>query len=255
MFVLWRNAPYPGKSVWNGIALVIALMCVLVSLAIAWRRRGQRLVTVLSLAVGVSLAFAALSFQASGLRTRNPQMISEEDLDAPFSVAEGMLISAAPSTILALRIGRMGVSSRKIWWSGFGGVWLPLLTSVGLVSVAKMEGTRLYWKPSLPIEFTYAFVWLLRMTDNLAVFLWPLSLTVVGPCLICAIWIRDLTGNWSWGWQKLLALTSLAAAAYVLTSPFLWALYYPYWLWSIVISSVLLAVARLLLWVRAILSP
>jgi hypothetical protein len=178
-------------------------------------------------------------------------LISEVGLDEPFRVIQGMLMAAAPASILALRIGKMGLSSRRIWWTGIGGMWLPLSVSVTLLSLAKMCGARLYWKPSLPIEFFYAFAWLFQGTDApvravpLAVALWPLSLTILGPSIICATWIKDMTSGWVRGWQKLLAFAGVGVAAYLLMSDFTWALYYQCWLWSIVVATVVIALTRL----------
>ena len=64
-------------------------------------------------------------------------MVTEDGLGNPFEVAQGMLIAAAPATILVLRIGRMGLSPRRIWLAGMAGVWIPIVTSVTLISLAK----------------------------------------------------------------------------------------------------------------------
>jgi hypothetical protein len=110
-----------------------------------------------------------------------------------------------------------------------------------------MCGARLYWKPSLPIEFTYAFVWLFQVTNRLIPLLWPLAVTVLSPCVVCGVWVVDCAFDWKWSWPKILGLTALAAIGYAIASSFVWAFYYPYWLWSIVVGSVLLALARLIL--------
>jgi hypothetical protein len=248
MLVRWRNGPLLNQPVWRWVSTAFAVICVLASLAIAGNRRWQRPVIAVCVSVGVCLSLAALFAQSSGLQTANPQMASEIGLNAPFSIVEGMLISAAPAAILALRIGRMGLSRRRVMWAGLWGVWFPLLASVALVSLAKMCGARLYWKPSLPIGFTYAFVWLLQVTDRLAAFLCSLAVTILGPCVVCAVWVLDLTRDWVWRWPKFLVLAAIAITAYAITSSFVWALYYRYWLWSIVGACTLLGLARLMLW-------
>ena len=189
MFALWRNAPYLEEQ-WWWIAIGIAATpaCLLAAVVLAWQRVGRQWpVIALLLITGLCLAVTALGAHLRGLRTRNPQLISEEGLDDLFGTAKGMLIAAAPASILAVRIDKIGLSRKRIWWTGICGVWVPLVASVALVSLAKMAGARLYWKPSLPIEFTYAFTWPFLMTDKVAALLWSLALTVSGPCLICAL--------------------------------------------------------------------
>lgn len=251
MSVLWRDSDcwhQPAPSMWKIIAVSMTLVCVMLSMVLAWQGiQRQRPLIASCLALGVCLAVASFGAQLPGLGARNPYLISEQGLDAPFGVVEGMLIASAPASILALRIGRMGVSSRGIWRTGMYGVWVPLVTSVAFVSMAKMCGTRLNWRPSLPIEATASFPWLFRLTHMIAGILWPLALTILVPCLICAIWVRALTRICQRIWQKLLVFSGLTAAAYVLMSSFPWAPYYKYWLWSILVCNLLLAVAWLLL--------
>jgi hypothetical protein len=224
----------------------LALIFVIASLAIAAKRRWSHPVIAVSLATGVCLSLAGLFAQSPGLGTANPQMTSEVGLNEPFAVAEGMLLSATPAAILALRIGRMGLSRRRIVWTGVLGVWLPLLASVGLVALAKMCGARLYWKPSVPIEFQFAFLWLFQSTGRLATVLWPLAVTVLGPCVVCACWVADFILDWEWRWTRL-ALATIAVVGSAMASSFAWVLYYRCWLWSIAIACLLLGLARLAL--------
>ena len=247
MFVMRRDAPYLNQSVqvWHWIASSLAVICVVASFVLAEKRRWSRPMIAVSLTVGVGLSLAGLLAQFSGLRTANPNMTSEVGLDEPFTVAEGMLLSAAPAAILAVRIGRMRLPRRKVVWAGVLGIWLPLLVSVALVSFAKMFGARLYWKPSVPIQFQLAFVWLFQRTGRLASVLWPLAVTVLSPCVVCAYWIVDLTRDWAWRWTKAIALAAIAVVGYAMASFFEWELYYRYWLWSIAIACLLLGLARL----------
>jgi hypothetical protein len=241
MYVLLRDVRH--EPTWKLIAILVALFCALVSMGIAWLRTlRQRLVIGFCLVLGIGLAITTCWVQVPGLATRNPQMTSEEGLNYPLRMIEGMLLAAAPGTILALRIGRMGLATRRVWWTGVIGVWLPLVTSVALLSLSKMCGARLYWKPSFPIGFEYAFAWLFQRTDSLARGLWPLSLTMLSPSIVCAIWIKDLTRTWPWNLRKLLAFAGLAATACWLMSPFLSTVYYSYWLWSILFASLLASV-------------
>ena len=133
MYVLYRDASWLNQPAWRVIAIVLSLLCVLVPAVLAWRSAWQRPLIALCLFLGVFLATVAFWAQVPGLRTRNPQLISEVGLDEPFRVIQGMLMAAAPASILALRIGKMGLSSRRIWWTGIGGMWLPLSVSVPLL--------------------------------------------------------------------------------------------------------------------------
>ena len=247
MFVLWRDARYSNQPVpvWQGIATVLTVLCVVTSLAMAGKRRWSRPVIVVSLTIGVGLSMAGVLTQSSGLKTANPHMTSEVGLDQPLTVAQGMFMAATPAAILALRIGRMHLSVRKIVWAGVLGVWLPLFLSVALVSLGKMCGARLYWRPSVPIEFQFAFVWLFQKTGRVATVLWPLAVTLLGPCVVCACWILDFTRDWSWRWTKLVVLPTFVVVGYAMASSFTWALYNRYWQWSIVLGCLLLGLARL----------
>ncbi len=254
MVVLWRNEPQYNQPVWRWVSTACGVIWVCASLAVAVKRGWQRPVIVVCLGGGVCLSLAALLAQSAGLQLTIPQMSSEAGLNAPSSIVEGMILSAAPAAILALRIGRMARSLRRVMWAGFWGVWLPLLASVALVSLAKMCGARLYWKPSLPIDFTDAFAWLYQVTGSLAAPLWPLAVTLFGPSVVCAVWILDLTCDWVWRWPKLLAFAAMAATGFAMTSSWIWSLYYRYWLWSIVGVCLLLGLARLILWTATTIS-
>jgi hypothetical protein len=119
-----------------------------------------------------------------------------------------------------------------------------------LVSVAKMCGVRLYWKPSLPLDSTWAFVWLSHTTGQTAALVWPLTATLPAPSLVVAIWITDIGRNWAWNWRKGLALAAVGAGGYYLKSPVLWDSASRSWLWSIILVSLLLSALHLLIWVR-----
>lgn len=236
------------------IATIAAITCIFCSLWVAWRAPYlQRLVAGFCLIVGVCLVFFAVWVNWPGLFVRNRQLISEDSLGSPVSVARGMLVAATPAIALALRAGTLRLTTKRICLTGLMGVWLPLVLSVSACSVAKMCGARLAWKPSVPIGSLFAFVWLTKITNDPVHFLWPLGLSCVGPCIVYAIWIQYLTTELSWKWQKPVALFLLAIAAYVLMSPEPWSLYYPYpiWYWSIISSVGILALMSLFLRLRS----
>lgn len=226
------------------------MICVPASLVAAATPRWSRLASIVCLGVGVSLAAAGFITQYPALNSINPQMQTEDGLgDSSSSVARGMLLASAPAAILALRIGRMRLSFSKVVSTGFWGVWLPVMASVTLVSVAKMCGVRLYWKPSLPLDSTWAFEWLSRTADLTVIVLWPLAATLAGPLLVLAIWITDISHKWPWN-RRILALAAVGAGGYYLKSPVLWNSASKSWLWSIILASLALGILHLLIWIR-----
>jgi hypothetical protein len=253
MLVLWRDLPLGAHhQAWQWLARCLALVCVLASLVTAAIPRWSCLVASVCLGVGFSLAVAGFFTQSSALHSTNPQMRSEDGLgDSPASVASGMLLASAPAAILGLRIGRMRLPFWRVVSTGFWGVWLPVIASVTLVSVAKMCGVRLYWKPSLPLDWTWAFVWLSRMTDQTAAAaLLPLTATLAAPLLIVAMWITDIGRNWPWNWRKVTAIAAAGVGGYYLKSPALWESASRSWLWSIILASLVLGAIQSLIWMR-----
>jgi hypothetical protein len=129
--------------------------------------------------------------------------------------------------------------------NGFWGVWLPLTVSAALMSVAKMCGARLYWKPSLPVDVSWAFVWMTRTTEQTGPFLWPLAATAVPALLVLAVWPTYIVGAWGPRRRKLVAGAAVVAIAYPIRGQFLWDDLTRLWLWSIVVVSVALGVFHL----------
>ena len=233
----------PDQLAPRAIAAGLGLICVMAALMPPW----QRPLTAIALGVGVSLVGASFWVQLPGMHSRSQSMVTEALLGDPVPVAKGILLAAAPAVILAVRIGRMDLGPRQIWLTGLAGIWLPAILSVTLMSFAKIWGVRFFWRPSLPIEFQYAFWWMVEPTGRSARGIWPLSLTLLAPCLICAIWINDVSRNWPWNWRKLLALVALAAVAWSLMDGPAWPNSPQKWLWSVVAVSVIAALARLML--------
>ena len=167
MLVLWRDGPQFDRPVWRWISTAFVVICVFASLAIAGKRQWQHTVTAVCLAVGVCLSLAALAPQSAGLRTANPHLVDEVGLNAPFSVFEGMVLSAAPAAILALRIGRLGLSRGRVVWAGLWGVWFPLLASVALsVSQRCAERGCTGSRPCQSSSRTPSFGCTVRPTDS-----------------------------------------------------------------------------------------
>jgi hypothetical protein len=250
--VLWQDLPIGAHhEAWRWLARSVAAISILASFMAANIPRLSRQVGSVCLGVGIGLAVAGLIAQFPALSLINSHMQSEDGLgDLRSKVASGMLLASAPAAIFGLRIGRMRLSLRTVVSTGFWGVWLPLLASVTLVSVAKMCGVRLHWKPSLPLDHTWAFVWLSVATERTAAFLWPLGATFAAPLLILTTWITDIGHRWPWTWQKVVALIGVGAGGFYLHSPVLWDSASRSWLWSIIFASVVLGAFHLLIRVR-----
>jgi hypothetical protein len=218
-----------------------------VAAAVGWGGgRIQRISILTLLAMSVSLVLIMFALQFPDLETRNAQLISEASLDYPEKMLVGIFVAAAPASVLAARIGRSGSGTRSIWWTGLTGMWLPLVASVTLVSLAKIGGMRLFWKPSIFITFTFALVrdpvtWPVRLRWTLAV------LTAFSPALIATFWTTDALEKWRWRWKGPATVVALVAIGYALsffpeTLP-LNGIYYETWCWTIVATNGVLALA------------
>jgi len=255
---LGQIARMAGRSVtilrqdtrWHVVAGIVMLACALTSIIVAWSGlRRQRAATLLCCGLGVGLLLGVCLAQWPGLSIRMLQLArGEEGLDDPLQVIKGMLLAAAPASVLALRIGKMRVATRWIWSSGLAGVWAPLLAAATLASLAKMFGARMYWKPSLPIGAP--FLMALGLDEGAYRSMWILAaVTVVGPCIVCATWVRELTEVWPWGWERGVVLViALWGLNYGFTdSDGWWRTYYSAWCWSVVVATSLLGLAFLVL--------
>jgi hypothetical protein len=156
-----------------------------------------------------------------------------------------MLLAGAPATIFAIRLGRANPSRRAIVWTGLCGLWLPMVCSVSLVSVAAMCGARLYWQNSGRIGAAFAFVWIARtlLKDLRSVFLLMTFIPMVTP----ALWIEYLTEELGWTWKRWVVLLVIGAFGFDLLKmaeddvSLLQGYYLP-WCWSILCGVPLLTV-------------
>jgi hypothetical protein len=232
--------------VWRWVSRCLGVVVVLASLLAAAVPRWSFRAASLCLFLGAGLAVAGCLVQIPALRMTNSQMQSEDGLsNSGTQVTEGMLLAAAPAALLALRLGRMRLPLQTIVVSGFWGVWLPLTVSVALIPVAKMCGARLHWKPSLPVDVSWAFVWITRTTEQTALFLWPLAASAVPALLVLAVWPTYIVGACGPQRRKLVAGAAVVAIAYPIRGQFLWDDLTRSWLWSIVVVSVALGVFHL----------
>jgi hypothetical protein len=223
-------------------AAVIASLAILVARAgVTW----QKAIAVVLGLFGLALIVASTVAQFQGLGSRNQQLISEGQLGDSLSVFKGIILAAAPASIFALRLGSARPSRRTIAWSGFFGLWLPMVLSISLAAVAKMLGASLYWRPSAPINnFPFAFAWLVPILRDFRL-MWIL-LTFI-PLVSSALWLKYLTDELGVTYKRWLALLSFGVLGFglSLTDKDSFAGYYLPWCWSILFGSLLLGVYML----------
>jgi hypothetical protein len=184
----------------------------------AWVRRLWKPAAIAGLALGAGILAWSLIATWHGLWARNPHY-SGEPVQLDWLIIKGMILSTAPVFVIAWSIGRIESKPYRIWLSGFFGVWLPLVLSVTIASLAAQSGANLHWVPSLPRGFSWALGGIDgRLTSSiLALCSW----TMFCPALLSAVSLRELVrlgGPRLSGW-----LTPMAAclAMYVLI-PFAW---------------------------------
>lgn len=189
----------------------------------------------------IGLIFIVISAvaQSGGLWTRNAHLESEVGLGNDWEVFKGILLASAPASVFGLRLGKSGASRRAMAWTGVFGIWVPVVVSTALLSVAKTGGVRLYWRPSLPIGAEQAFIWFVQSVRP--DFRVP-SIVLLFVALVASIfWLRHLLGQCAWSRNSSLAFAIVGVIGFWLTLdgefPF-WGYYLP-WCWSIVIASVI----------------
>ncbi len=232
---------------WHPVTAGLATLTIAIgSGAIAWAGlKVRRAATLILCAVGIGLTVGLLFAQWLGLSFAELSFRPGEiSLNDPHKLFVGMLLSAAPVIVLGTRIGRMPISRGRIWWSGFVGVWAPLVVSVTLCSLANVAGARLHWRPSFPIWFAYAFA---LFGDRPIQISWSLAtLTVLSPGAVYAIWVKDSTAQWAWRWKRSVAAT-IAIAGFIHGARF-WDQYtfldlYRPWCWTLLCGSTFLWLA------------
>jgi hypothetical protein len=229
MAMLGRVEDWP----WRFVALGIAAAFAVIATALAWTGIARPKIALLC-RVGVVLSIGLFAIQLPGLWLNGSRLSFDAELNHPLRVFEGILLASAPAAILAARIGRMEVGTLRIWWRGIVGLWAPMVTSVTLFSWAKMGGARLHWRPSLPIGFEFAFAGSARMVYFRMLY-FVAGLTMLGPCLVCATWLRDL------GWKSKFAAAlagGLSGILMLIELPtWLMEPYFRPWCWSIIGGS------------------
>jgi len=227
---------------WDTAAAVVATACAITAAALVWGRTSwQRVATLLCLALGMGVVSASFVAQWHGLWAHSELLV----FDDARRVSEGVVLAAAPAAILAVRIGKKSATVRQVCLTGLAGMWLPLVMSVTLGSLAKMGGVRLlHYHGSWHLGFEQA----LLFTSNIALTRTTLifaGLTLLTPCWISAIWIRDLMEPLNWTHRAVVTVLAAGVVYYwfPLTNEGAWlnGPEYENWCWSVVVLGPLLA--------------
>ena len=238
---------------WSGTSRisVTALALAIILLALSCSRRAQRIATVSLLALGALLLLAGLATSWHGLRVQRTPF--QEPLQLDRLLLKGILLSAAPAIVISWRIGRVAESARKIWISGFAGVWLPLTVAITIASVACQGGAALTPGGSLVRSSVSAFVGLKDLRPG--VVLKSLALTLLGPALLSCVCLHELSAKWRgqhrfWLIPLAAALLTVAAAANQFVTEGFWSEFarpaYQTWVLTILILGAGAAIATLL---------
>jgi hypothetical protein len=184
----------------------------------AWVKSWWKPAAVAGLLLGAGIVVWAMVTNWNGLWSRNPQYGGPGPLQFDWLIAKGIVLSAAPATVIGWRIGRIEMEPKRIWVSGVAGVFLPLVLSVTMASLAAEAGANLYWVPSLFRGFNWALLGphgrLEPAVETLTVW------TMWWPALLSAVSLRILAPQWTrWGkaWMVPIAIGLIVGAAVSMT--------------------------------------
>ena len=198
---LWGMAGLAWENPWPPAVVAGVVLC--------WRRAWQWGLAV-SLVLGVGVLGWALWMQWPGIGAVNRYYSSgQETLFEHFT--PGVLLAAAPAMVIAWRIGKVRAEAKCIWWSGFLGVWLPVVLAVGVASVACDAGATLHWRPSL----FRGFYWAMQGVDRLNETALTLATgTLLAPA-VASVWaLGELKDSWTGRKRMLLVPLTVWAVAW-----------------------------------------
>jgi hypothetical protein len=201
--------PPSNKLILPAVALVVILL-IAGSLTRWWKT-----IVALQLALGMGILTWVLSSTWRGLTHFNPYYEGQSDSEIEQYLIQGILLSAAPALVIAWRIGLIASGPKEIWFSGLAGLWLPLVLSVSIYSLANSAGEALYWVPSLPRGFNWALLG--PNGQSLGAALRFVVWTLVSQVTVSAIVIRWLSARYE-GRSKYLYLLALPCLSLL----FLW---------------------------------
>jgi hypothetical protein len=181
-----------GLRNWSWLGLGVAFLAI--ATIAAWVKSWWKPVAAGGLFLGTGILIWALATTWNGMAAHNAYY-SERPVQFDWLIIKGMLLSAAPSAVIAWRIGRIEREPNRVWLSGLAGMWLPLVLSVTVASLADQAGATLYWVPSLSRGFTWALLgpngrW---STGVMASTTW----TLLSPALVSGLSLRQLAPPWT----------------------------------------------------------
>jgi hypothetical protein len=175
-----------------------------------WKYAG---VACLAFSIGVLTWLTATSWP--GLSVHNPSFGVGEPYAHDWVLVKGMLLSAAPALLISWRLGPVESRPSQVWLSGILGLWLPIVVSVTLASLAAMAGARAHYRPSLPGGFYWAMQGTHGRLEKGAIVL--TSLTILGPALLAAVCLNELARQWLRGQKAWLGILSVCLLSYGLS--------------------------------------
>lgn len=214
------------------LPFIVAPLAIALSFRSWWKP-----VVILQLALGGGFLVWALATAWPGIWIVNPRYNGppEQFEDRIF---EGVLLSAAPALVIGWAAGRRASNAREVWWSGFAGVWLPIVLTLTIGSIACEAGAERFWVPSLFRGFNWAMLG--SEGKSLESSMKWASWTVFAPLLLYTISLRLLAVEWRGG---TIYFAGILAAASLVCIYFPWKLFeyhnlfaappFAIWAWSV----------------------
>jgi hypothetical protein len=234
------------------IAFVFALLAAIT--IIAWIEPSWKYAAVVCLAFSIGVLTWLTATSWPGLWIHNPHFSPGEPHDR--MLVKGMLLSAAPALLIGWRLGRVETRPSRVWLSGLLGVWLPIVISVTLASLATMAGLRAHYRPSLPPGFYWAMQGTRGRLEEGAVVL--TTLTFLGPALLAAVCLSELERQSVLRQKAWMVIVLICLLSYGLSfaqllgvpqdfSLIFWSSAHEIWAWSLVFLGAFAGAACILL--------
>ena len=207
-----------GAGSWRVIAVALPIAFLAVVTMAVCVRSWWKYAVVIGLPLGLGILVWALAATWNGLWIRDRYFPYDridwsfirdfDELDWAF--AKGILLSAAPAMVVGWRVGQIEPRPARIWMSGFAGIWLPLVLSVTVASMATQAGVNLYYRPSLPRGFNWALLGRHGQLEA-SVIIFTL-LTLFSPALVSAFSLREIVPEWGRRFKSRLVVPALICA-------------------------------------------
>jgi len=207
----------PGQESRPTLFWLIPFVAAPLAIAVSFRSWWKPIVA-LQLALGGGILVWALVTAWPGIWMTNPRYIGRP-IQYEARLVEGVILSAAPTIVIAWAIGRRAADARAIWRSGFAGVWLPIVFSLTLGSIACEAGAERFWVPSIFRGFNWALLGPDGRSFDVAM-KWTVW-TMFAPLIVYTFSLRLLASEWQGRLSHLLGLL-IAATAVCLTGIWDW---------------------------------